>query len=426
VIKRLLLIGALALAIGAAVRSLNVPVVAGSSLLPPLSLWSNMGISAPQQRWEPVWAVPVTDLVDMALAPNGSSVAWIDSKGTIRRIWGEDGRMLWETPPYSGLNRVLLNRQGVVIGYSMGQGERSSLRFLHPELGASRTALIPLRGAIQAATLTMDGSTALIGTNSGQLYTIPVRSDSAWAGTPRLLSEIPLSLDVQADPQSQPIVYCGTQSTIAAWKLLPQEQNLWQTPALPIRETGQSSQISEVIAAESGDALVRLTTVGVERTRPQITFLEASTGRQKWTQSLNGTNPRVKLSANGRFVAVTYSHRPNPKSIIVERKVAVFDHNGRRLFQDRGGISFSPELVAISAEGTCITVRDTQSNLWMLDNQGRTLARLRPPQDSTGNTLGLARAVASRDGAYLLLHYTGKDNDQRLAFYRFQTTERKP
>ncbi|GAB4460232.1 MAG: hypothetical protein OHK0029_23940 [Armatimonadaceae bacterium] len=419
--KKLLVLGALALAIGATVRTVQVPTPGGAALFSFPLFQPRFASAEPENRWQPMWSIPTSRLQDMALAPDGSSVAWLDEEGAVSRLLGDDGSVLWKTPAYPGLDRVRINQQGTVIAFPLNTGARSTVRLLHPEYGAGRTALVSLHGSIRTAEITPDGKTALLGMEPGRIYQLPMQSEAAQPAVPRPLNDTLISLTSRLDADGQPVVYCSTRrGETLAWVSSPTEQPVWH-------ETGkQGEPPMQVQTARIGDVMVCVQESGPQSPSPKIALREASTGRVLWSRTLSGFDPQVTLSDNGRYLAVTYSRPATPGSPVIERKLLVLDWQGNPLFPERGGVTFAPELVGFSAGGSCLTVRDPQGNLWLLNQRGQTLARMAPPRDEQGKPMRLHRTSLNPSGDYLLLHYSAEpkvapaSSAGRLCLYRFR------
>jgi hypothetical protein len=340
-------------------------------------------------------------------APDGSSVAWVDQGGSVRRVQSASGKTLWQTPPLPAVNQVRVGPTGVVLAFSRLNPANPSVRILDSAVGDRKSALVPVEGAVWDAELAPDGSKALVGTGQSCLYLIPMRSDAVWPGVPSRLSGIPDSISVAAN---EPLALFGTwqDGGVCAW-------GLDRTPRWRHQERAVDRVYTVRLSAD-GSTAVAVSAQGPRRQNARLTVWDAHAGGLLWIEDLDGSDPRVSVSANGHFIAVTYAHISAYNSgDAVERKVALFDRGGRRLFNDKGGVFFSPELVCLSADGARITVRDAAGNIWTLDNRGRTVARLHPPADpATGATPALRQVAATENGAYLLVYRS----DGSLTLYK--------
>ena len=420
-IKRLLLLGACALALGVLARYFNSPTPAVADVLPgrePTLTPTGNG----RLRWEAVWTQVVPNLTDAALASDGSNVAWVDTQGAVRRIATDTHRTVWQTPPLPRMDTVQVTPQGTVIAYSRLNPGQTSLRILDSVQGMQRSVLLPVQGAIWSVGLTPDGTKAVVGTGAALLYLFPLQQKNVFAGTPVTLPGIPESLDVASatSPKNMnttkpnniaaPLAVMGTwqDGGVCAW-------GLDQTPKWRHDEATSDYSYS-VMVSEDGSTVVATAARGPYHTEARLHAWDAHTGRLLFIEDLHGSCPKAAVSGNGQKIAVTYHHTlpgnaPDAQNgDTPDRKLMLFDRTGQRLFEEKGGVFFAPELVGLSKDGTRLLVRDPQGTIWTLDSQGRTVARLTAP-DKSGE---LRRVIPTRDGNFLLT-YRG---DGSLTLYR--------
>lgn len=411
VVKRLAILGALALAFGVTVRVMVAPVAAGS-LFPNLRFWTvSATVSDHAVAWEPVWAADAPELADMAMAPDGGSVVWVAGGGVVRRLSGDTARTLWQTPPYSGMNRVRVNQDGMALVFSTGRPGRNAVRLLDADQGAGRSALALVDGTITSAELTQNGDRALIGVSNARVYVLSMQSSRAVLGNPIVLPSEPVAVTSFMDATNAPQALCGTQTgALLTWQLR-------QEGATPVSLTPPSGQpVARIVSSTDGNlTAVAYAPVGSHPARLEL--WDHAEKKRLWSVPLAGVPQRLQMSEDARVISVNFTRSEADQT---ERKVTLYDRSGKQLFAERGGLSFSPDVVAISASGDCLTVRDPAGNLWLLDNGGHTVGRLRAPADTAGRPLHLSRALATPDGRYLLLHYVGALGDGHLMLYRFR------
>jgi outer membrane protein assembly factor BamB len=397
VVKRVLILGALALMLGVALRLTTAPSPAIADPAPQAESQATPTLKDSRPRWETVWSRPAPSLAALALSPDGSSVAWVDKQGAVRRVEGATGRTIWRTTQLPGINRVCVGPQGAVLAYSRMNPALASVRILDPAVGAEKSALIPLDGAVWLAKLSADGQQAVVGTGSSSLYMIPVRRDAVLNGPSVRLPGLPESVAVAS---GEPIALLGTwqEGGVCAWGL--DRSPRWR------REEKQPSRTYDVQLSADGSTAVAVSSEGPRKEAARLHAWDARTGELLWIEDLRGFGPKVRISGNGKFIAVSYARVTDySNGSTVERKVALFERSGRRRFEDRGGMYFSPEVVCLSATGDRLTVRDTNGTLWTLDRDGHTVARLRLPKSVASATPAAVREmVATEDGAYLLLY----------------------
>jgi hypothetical protein len=413
VLKRVLVLGALALVIGAGVRVTTAPSPAVAEPGPQVDTTLKQesgGFGDGRPRWLPLWTRPAPGVTAAALASNGTSVAWVDRKGSIRRVVGDTGKTLWQTPALIGVNRLVVAPQGQVIAYSQLNPASPMVRVLHPRWGNDHSVEYSVDGAVWQAALTGNGARAIVGTGHASLYLIPLVKE----GNKPLpsVSRIP----IQGIPESlcagdrDPVALLGTwaDNGVGVWGLdgLPR----WRYDE---REVDRSHTVQ---LSGDGTTAVGLSTRGARHSDARLHVWDARTGRLLWIESLEAFDPKVRISKDGNRIAVSYAKMSSYNTgATVERKLAVFARDGRRLFADKGGLFFSPELVALSAGGERITVKDGDGNLWTLDQSGRTVSRMRLPVDAnTGKAPTIKETIATEDGSYLLL----RRGDDQLTLYK--------
>jgi hypothetical protein len=305
------------------------------------------------------------------------------------------------------VDQVRVGPSGAVLAFSRLNPAYPAVRILDPIAGAKHSVLVPVDGAVWDVALTADGSKAVVGTGQAYFYLIPMRSDAVWPGQPTKLTGIPDSLSVAI---GEPLALFGTwqDGGVCAWGL--DRMPRWR------HQEREADRLYSVKISADGSTAVAASARGPRRQNARLTVWDAHTGKLLWIEDLDGSDPRVAVSANGHTIAVTYAQVSMYSSgNAVERKVMLFDRSGRHLYGEKGGVFFSPELVCLSADGARTTVEDAAGNIWTLDSHGRTVARLHPPSDpTTGAAPTIQQVTATEDGAYLLVYRT----DGNLTLYK--------
>ncbi|MDX1933907.1 MAG: hypothetical protein SFU56_15010 [Capsulimonadales bacterium] len=413
--------GVIALALGASARYFTAPTPAVAVVSPDRNTPTLTPTGNGHLRFEPIWQLSAPALVDLAIAPNGESVAWVDRHGSIRRIDTETRRTVWETPPYPRLDSLRLSTHGDVLAFSRLNPTQTSVRFLDAARGPLKTALIPVQGAVWSAAITPDGRQAVIGTGNSLLYFLPMRHNAIFAGTPITVPGIPESITATTLKVPQPAPKGGTAEETVALVGTWEDGSVcaWGSDRLPrwIHEERRPDASYQVTVSQDGSTAAAVAYFGPHRESARLHVWDMTTGKLRFIEDLKGFAPQVAVSANGQQIAVTYARakagtgeRPPDADRDVERKITLFDRAGRRLFEEKGGIFFAPELIGISADGRRLTVRDPHGTIWTLDHRGRTIARL----TSAGKSRQLLRALTTEDGRYLLLYHS----DNTLSLYR--------
>ena len=409
-VKKLLAIGVgvLAMAMGASLRltaPASPPPASASVQVAPTAPAGEMGHG--RSRWQTIWTQTAPELTASAISAEGANVAWADSKGVIRRVDAAKGKTLWQTAPIIGVNDLRITSQGFVLAFARLNPGKPVVRILDANEGANRSALAPVDGAIWSVEVTADGRLAAVGTGSSSLYFIPVRTDAAWPGVATKMSGIP---DTLAVASKEPLLFAGTwmDTGISVWGMdrLPR----WR------RRDRESDRMQAVCLSADGGTAVSASGIGAMRREARLDVWNARTGKLLWIENLDGFAPKAAVSADGQFIAVSYRQAAGGGGAGgAAQKIALFDRAGKRLFGDKGGHFFAPELVCLSADGVRLTVSDNEGNLWTLDRQGRTVSRQRPTLDpKTGKPCSILHLIATADGKNLLVYRS----DSSLTLYR--------
>lgn len=401
-IRRLLVLAVVSIALGIGARffarSAPSPRVAPS----PRALRSVQvaSIGGGHPRWRVVWTRPAADLQTFSLAADGS-VAWRDAAGAIRRLDAATGKTLWQSASLPQVRALLAAPGGAVLAWSPRVPLNPALFLLDAATGASRPLALP--ASIWSVALTADGRAALVGTGAGSLVRLaldpraPAGGASTWS-----LPGLPESLALSGDGR---IGIVGTWLAQGAHLIGPEGA----VRTLP-SATDPARWFAVQISADGSTALA-LSARGVRgrplalESSPTLFVWDARTGRPLWTYPIDGVDPRVGLCADGRRIALTYIRADGLSEGEGERKLTLFDRAGNPVVADKGSLFFSPELLAVSASGARITVRDDDRAVCTLDAAGRTIGRLAlSPDPATGRPPTIRAAQATPDGAFLLMH----------------------
>ncbi|MBC8104691.1 MAG: hypothetical protein H7Z41_19120 [Cytophagales bacterium] len=409
-IKRLIALGVFALVCGAGMRFSRNPA-------PVQAVTPAARLTAPQDqsgdgkpRWEPLWTRPAPGLTLASVAADGTSVAWIDRKRSVRRLDSVTGNTVWQTEPLPGMSHLVAVPGGDVLVYSPLNRLRPVIRVLDRNKGAKAGAVYPLNGAVWSVAAAGGGSVAFVGTGQGTIYTLPIRRES---GEPFLrpttwtVNGIPEQLVSTADGSVTFIGGWGN-SNLSSWQ--PTRPTLLTTASVPASSIWQQAKMESfrtegLCFSGNGTTAVALSSRGRRGEGARLDVFDGVTGNRLWQEDLNGFGAKARVSRDGQFIAVTYAHLSEYNTgRVTEQKLSLFTREGRKVFGDRGGIYFSPELAALSANGSRITVQSGPSTLFTLDNRGRFKSKLTLPKDPvTGQPLQIRRCVATEDGRFLLM-----------------------
>ena len=124
-------------------------------------------------------------------------------------------------------------------------------------------------------------------------------------------------------------------------------------------------------------------------------------GNPQWKTDLgeDAFYPHAQITSDGNYVAVSYLRQiVRGDQSLSEHRLRVLDNQGNTVWE-RGGLLFSPTLIAFAPDGAQTVVSDGQRTLYALRQDGRILASYPLP--------GLLRqTIVSADG-HTLLVYTG-------------------
>jgi hypothetical protein len=133
--------------------------------------------------------------------------------------------------------------------------------------------------------------------------------------------------------------------------------------------------------------------------------MDAATGNRLWKIDLNAFGAKAQVSNDGEYIAITCAHMSDYSTgSVLEHKLSYYTRDGRQVFGDRGGLYFSPELVAVSADGSRITVQSGPSTLFTLDKRGSFKSKLtldKNPKTKVAPTI--RETIATSNGRFLLL-----------------------
>jgi len=414
VVKKILLLGALALGVGAAVRLTTAPAPAVANApvgdekpTPALNKSEPFeGGGDGRPRWQHLWTRPAPGLASLSVAADGSAIAWVDERGSVRRMDSSSGRTVWQANAIAGLNRVLIAPGGRVVGYSRLNPGFTSLRVFDPQYGDRKIATVPVRGCVWSATLSGDGGRALIGTGERLIYSIPLIDATAVAGASALK---PVTWQAPGMPDSVALANSRPVAVMSTWQGTGvRALDLKGTTAAEKwgQKDPQPDRTFQVMLSADGSTAVAVSARGPHALEARLNAWDARTGRPLFQEPIDGREPRVLISQDGGLIAVSYARMPYYRTggDALEYKLALFDRDGSRLFADKGSALFRPQLLALSGDGARLTVYGGAGTLYTLDTHGNFLSKLRLPTDpETGDPPTVRDSVPSPDGRYLLL-----------------------
>jgi outer membrane protein assembly factor BamB len=299
---------------------------------------------------------------------------------------------------------------GDVLAYSPLDRLRPTVRVLDRKQGAKKGALYPLDGAVWSIAVANGGSAAFIGTGKGSVYTLPLRENlddiflrpTVWAA-----DGIPECLTSTEDGSLALVSHWG-KGGIGAWH--PTKPTLLTTASVPappiwLRPAAESARDLSLTLSDNGKTAIALSRHGVHGHMARLDVIDAATGNRLWKVDLNASGAKARVSSDGEFVAVTSAHMSDYSTgSVLEHTLSFYTRDGRQVFGDRGGLYFSPELVAVSADGSRITVQSGPSTLFTLDARGNFKWKLTLPKNPTTQAPPTIReCIATSNGQFLLL-----------------------
>lgn len=376
-------------------------------------------------RWEPLWTRPAPDLVQASVSPDGSSIAWMDKKGSVRRLDSLSGKPVWQTASLPGVTRISAFPGGDVLAYAPFDRLRPTIRVLDRTFGEKKGAVCPLDGAVWSVAVASGGSAAFVGTGKGSVFTLPLRrsaSESFLRPTVWSVEGIPEALTATGDGSLTLVRHWGA-GGIGAWH--PTKPTLLTTASVPAPpvwlkpETAAFRSLSLTIS-DNGETAIALTAQGPRGQATRLDVLDAATGNRLWQLDLNASGAKARVTSDGQFVAITSAHLSDYNTgSVLEHKLSYYTRDGRKVFRDRGGLYFAPELVAVSADGSRISVQSGPNTIFTLDRRGNFKSKLTlPKKPATGISPTIRECVATSDGRYLLVIR----GDGQITLYRAVAT----
>lgn len=195
------------------------------------------------------------------------------------------------------------------------------------------------------------------------------------------------------------LVLVATADPPSVWAYTPAGVFLWKAP------NSDPKGDAQIFASPDGQFLACATMPKDARSGSYTSrFVVLSrSGRQQWGAKLRASHPRVALSTDGKWAAVTYtksvSTSPEPT---YERKVVLFRTSSAgssvpdQLWQ-HGGPLYDPRLVCIAGDGSFVATHDGKRSIFFFGPTGQLLWRHKMAHP-------IVRTCASADGLSILVH----------------------
>lgn len=358
-----------------------------------------------------LWSRSIAGFRGAALSPQGELIAMASgAKGAVS-LWHwrtQPDKPLW-IHPATAASAVAVSAAGsFVLAWSPMDPALPDFTILRGEDGATLSHRM-LDGAIWDAQLSADGcyAGAVTGGKSLHLYTL---SDQPYE---------PQERDREKDKRihhwalggignSLAFTTAGSYLVTGSWDdsgiscYTPRGARQWQYPEDAEARHRLSDRLFTAQLSGDGRYVLGLSYGNVRESDPTLYLWRSDGGgTPQWKTELgeDAFYPCAQITTNGRYVAVSYLRQiVRGDQSLSEHRLRLVDHEGNTLWE-RGGLLFSPTLVALAPDGGRIVVSDGQRTLYALNHEGRFLTNYPLP--------GLLRQTAlSADGRTLLV-YTG-------------------
>lgn len=362
-----------------------------------------------------LWRRPIAGFRAAALSPQGELVALASgSKGAVS-LWHwrtQPEKPLWVHPATNASSVAVSALGSFVLAWAALDPAQPEFTVLRGEDGATLSHRT-LDGAVWDAQLSEDGCYAGVVTGGKSLYLYTLSDQPYRAGKQEKrihqwsLGGIGASVDLTT-AGSYLVTGSWDDSSVACYTL--HGTCLWQYPESQASRQAMADRIFTAQLSTNGKYVLGTSYGNVRESDPTLYLWRSDGGgNPQWKVNLGSDAfyPRAQITTDGRYVAVSYLRQiVRGDRSLTEHRLQVLDSAGNTLW-GRGGLLFSPTLVALAPDGSSILVSDGQRTLFALSKDGRILKSYFQPGSLRSTTL-------SADG-HVLLVYTG---DGTLSLYR--------
>jgi len=397
--------------------------VAALCLLGLTALWLRPGGTRAADKKPPsapltlLWTRSIAGFRGAALSPQGELIALASGPKGAVSLWHwrtQPDRPLWVHPATNASSVDVSAAGSFVVAWSALDPAQPEFTVLRGEDGATLSHRT-LDGAIWDAQISADGCYAGVVTGGKSLYRYTL-SDQPYRPGKRekriqqwSLGGIGASIAITSPPAGSYLVTgAWDDSSVACYTL--RGKCLWQYPEKPEARHRLADRLFTAQLSGNGKYVLG-TSFGNVRESDPVLYLWRSDGggNPQWKTELgdDAFYPRAQITEDGRYVAVTYLRQ------IVRGDQSLSEHRLRLLGRDggtiweRGGLLFSPTLIALAPGGSSILVSDGQRTVYALSEDSHILARYPQP--------GLLRQTTLSADGHILLVYTG---DGTLSLFR--------
>lgn len=405
---------------------LGLAAVGGLLLAPPVWRRAGKPAYAPPQaeaqttagasdQFRRVWATPTVGFRGAALSPEGGFVGIISGyapgktgeKVALWRWADRPAKPLWNRPE-PGASLVAVGAGGrTVLACARMNAQRRQVSIRKGADGArmSDPQTSTLGGAIWEMQMSADGQYAGITTGDGGLYRVTLGYGET-APTFRRWSLGGIGNSVDLTPRNTYLV-AGTwdESGVSCYALKGDGTPAWRFPnERTTKEVCQTLQrrLFEAQITRNGRFVLGLSYANARQSDGTLYLWRCDgDGTPLWTHPL-GVNtffPKALISQDGQTVAVTYMRlMAQGRRTVPERSLMVMNGDHQVLWE-KGGLWFSPTLVAMAPDGHRVTVSDGGKMLYNVNASGR----ITYPYAFKG-TATIRQTLSSPDGRFVLVY----------------------
>ena len=354
--------------------------------------------------FDEVLTKPFSNLVSIDLAPGADFIATISGKqGYVSLIdVNKKGAILW-SKKVNGARAVTVSKGGhVVLVYAPYSATNRLITILNGHDGSTLGTVV-VDGPIWSLTVGPDGAFAAAVTGNHSLYMMSLASSLMYKRWD--LYGIGSSVAFSLNDIS---VFAGTWDRSGVSCYSRSGNLIWTYPTFTDPSHQFINRIFEAYPSDARQSLLAVSYSNAHHGDGTLYYWRSDqTSRPTWAHYLGPDTylGRAEVSANGQYVAVTYTQAVSRKQETVnEHRILLLDSDNNQIY-DRGGLLFTPTLVSIAPDGHRVTVSDGQRTLYHLNGSGRISARW-PSPDQAQSTGVIRYAIATTDGRFLLV-YTG-------------------
>lgn len=355
-----------------------------------------------------VWSQMVPGYQSASLSPDNMFLGMVSSASGKVSLWHQgqaQGRLVWKrlwTVSIPGVTEVEVGPGGRdVLAYALLKPEQPAVSHLNGADGAVLSANILDgghwdQGAIWALALAPDGvyAAVLTGRRGLYLYTMKDRKLRDWK-----LDGLGTSAAFAPDDA---FLTVGTWDNSGVSCFALSGTPLWLYPTSPDRRQALTNRLFATSVSQNGRSVLALSYANARQGDATLALWRSDgAGTPLWTQDLGSDAffPKAVLSADGARVAVSYLRViTRGDQSLAEHRLRLLDSRGNVLWE-KGGLLFSPSLIALAPDGKRLTVSDSRNTLYTLNDEGRIMAHT-----ALGGAIRDTRPSA--DGRFLLV-YTG-------------------